>query len=94
MSKIRIGVDVGQNGAYSIFINDELKKYGKIPQVADELNMAKLFDEFNLFVVSELDSYNIHVALEDLHSIFGTSAKSNFQFGVNNGLIVGCIKLI
>jgi len=27
--------------------------------------------------------------IEDVHSIFGTSAKSNFNFGFNTGLITG-----
>lgn len=30
--------------------------------------------------------------IEDVHSIFGTSAKSNFNFGFNTGLITGIIQ--
>lgn len=32
-----------------------------------------------------------HVVLEDVHSIFGSSAKSNFQFGWINGALEGIL---
>lgn len=32
------------------------------------------------------------VAIEDLHSIYGSSAKSNFSFGVNNGIVMGALE--
>lgn len=87
MSKIRIGIDIGANGAYAIFIDNELKQYGKIPG-KDELDMKALINiltDFN-------DATSYHAAFEDLHSIFGSSAKSNFQFGVNNGLVIGMLQ--
>ena len=37
--------------------------------------------------------FNVVVAMiEDVHAIFGTSAKSNFNFGYNTGLVTGVVQ--
>lgn len=89
MSKIRIGIDIGADGAYAIFKDDQLHSYGKIPG-KDELDMAGLLNLITDFCAPN----SFHVAFEDLHSVFGSSAKSNFQFGVNNGLVIGMLQAI
>ncbi len=39
------------------------------------------------------DHYDLRIAMiEDVHSIFGMSAKSNFSFGYNTGIITGIIQ--
>jgi hypothetical protein len=40
----------------------------------------------------EFENNSVHVLFEDLHSIFGTSAASNFSFGLNNGLVTGMVQ--
>lgn len=90
MSKIRAGVDIGADGAYAIFVDDKLKHYGKMPTVSDELDMFTLME----YILDEMEpgDNSIHVVIEDLNSIFGSSAKSNFIFGVNNGLVIGMLQ--
>jgi hypothetical protein len=92
MSKIRVGIDIGSDGAIAIFKDDALIEYGKLPLVADELDMKGMVD----MILRHIDdaTKSVHVLMEDLASIFGTSASSNFQFGFNNGLIVGALQAI
>ncbi len=92
MSKIRIGIDIGSNGAYAIFVDDQLQSYGKIPG-DDELDMNGLL-QCIWDASPKGDDHSYHFVIEDLHSIFGSSAKSNFQFGVNNGLVIGLLQTI
>lgn len=94
--KIRIGIDIGSNGAYAVFVDDQLKGYGLIPDTSGELDMRAMLELiYGLWPKLEKDDvYDVHVVIEDLHSIFGTSAKSNFQFGVNNGLVIGLLQTV
>lgn len=69
-----IGIDVGKNGGIASIIDNELllrpiPEY--ILQIQDVLH--------SISVISPLD--DVSIAIEDVHSIYGTSAKSNFQFG-------------
>jgi len=89
--KIRIGIDIGSKGAWSMFVKDELIHYSRIPSNETELDMGALLEEIENTIPRGGD-HSIHVAMEDLHSVFGSSAKSNFQFGVNNGLVIGMIQ--
>ena len=92
MIKVYIGIDIGSDGAYAIIVNDQLKVYGKIPSNG-ELDMSMLRDIF-FENIPEEHNVKIIAGIEDLHSIYGSSAKSNFQFGVNNGLVVGFLQTI
>lgn len=95
--KISIGIDIGSDGAYAIFVNNKLQ-YGKIPYISEEPDMNGLFDIIYKCIPSpewqggEVD-FTIHCVIEDLHSVFGSSAKSNFEFGKNNGLIIGMLQV-
>lgn len=91
MAKIRVGVDVGSEGAIAIFKDDQLIEYAKLPKVADELDMGGMV---NILLKHVTESDSIHVAMEDLASIFGSSANSNFQFGVNNGMVIGALQAV
>mgnify|MGYP001577237662 CR=1 FL=1 len=93
--KISIGIDIGSNGAYAIFVDGKLQ-YGKIPRVSEELNMRSLFDIIFDSIPnrnSDEDLIDIHCVIEDLHSVFGSSAKSNFGFGFNNGAVVAMLQV-
>lgn len=55
-------------------------------------------DESSLFYmllkddwISYIRKQKGQVMIEDLHSIYGSSAKSNFQFGINNGIVIGVL---
>lgn len=89
MSKIRVGVDIGSDGAIAIFSDGQLVKYCKMPRVADELDMGQFID-----IISEYSLDDIHVVIEDLHSVHGAGAGSNFSFGLNNGLVIGALQAL
>lgn len=93
--KIAIGIDIGSNGAWAAFVNDKLS-YGLLPYSSDEPDMRAFFDHL-LELIPKLeddDDLKIHAVIEDLHSIFGTSARSNFSFGINNGLIIATLQIL
>lgn len=92
MAKIRVGLDIGSKGAYAIFINDQLNSYGRMPYSGDDLDMGKLVEI--LTNASSDQENNFHFLMEDLHSVFGSSASSNFSFGVNNGLVIGMLQVM
>lgn len=90
MSKLSIGIDIGASGAVALITPDNLG-YWTIPKVGDQLNMGELSDQITAWINK---STEVHCVIEDLHSVFGSSAKSNFAFGVNNGLIIGMLQTL
>ena len=86
-SKIYIGIDIGKDGGIAVLNNkQELIELIPIPKNKDTV------DELYLFV--QLYKYrdeNVIVGLEDVHSIFGASAKSNHSFGDIKGLKRGFV---
>ena len=89
MTKIRIGVDIGSSGAIAIFSDGQLVRYGALPKVGDELDMRGMAE-----IILSYPIEDVHVLIEDLHSVFGSGAASNFTFGVNNGLVVGALQAL
>lgn len=75
--------DVGKNGAIVIIDQaSDIVFKSIIPTIGNEYDERKIFEIFC--------NYNLelkHFVLEDVHSIFGSSAKSNFQFGRGKGLL-------
>lgn len=81
--KAWVGIDPGGDGGIAcIDFNGHVKKWG-MPNNGNGIEVLDL--------VSILDGlkeeYNVTLILEDVHSIFGTSAKSNFSFGFTCGAI-------
>ena len=79
--KCYIGIDIGKNGGIAI-MNKGTLTYKKIPVLKKEVNTSEIIEIFN-----GLKNTDCHVCMEDLHSIYNSSAKSNYQFGWINGLI-------
>ncbi len=95
MVKISIGIDIGSDGAYTIMHDSKIYKYGKIPYVGEEeADMKALFDEILTSIPNEGNGIDMHIVIEDLHSVFGSSASSNFEFGKNNGLVIGMLQIM
>ena len=80
MSKLIIGIDIGAKGGIAALYNNELT-YAPLGDTKSWIDWIKSFKTKPELVV-----------IEDLHSIFGASAKSNFQFGVNNGIVIGALE--
>lgn len=89
MSKNYIGLDPGKSGGF-VRISDEGVEACPTPTIGDEISLSGVKD----WLVSCLASTgreNILVGIEDVHSIFGSSAGSNFQFGRALGMLEGCV---
>lgn len=90
--KVYIAIDPGVHGFVSI-----INKDGKFVKAFPLLKNTKIVDVVeisqNLFDLSIYEG-RCHVILEDVHSIFGSSAKSNFNFGWILGVIEGTLSTI
>lgn len=85
--KIYIGIDVGKQGGI-VAIYDNGKVYAiKTPLVANEIDTVAIK---NLLKDLTLEN-QVTVGIENVANIFGSSSKSNFQFGRALGLVEGLI---
>lgn len=73
------GMDVGGEGAI-VSLNDK-------GEVVDKYVVPKIGNVIDLHLLSKYIAMckGAKVAIEDVHSIFGTSSKSNFKFGFASG---------
>lgn len=78
-----IGVDPGKNGGLVLIEPDIAFHYTVMP------DFDTCWDDLGLKISSLAKDFECVVYLEDVHSIRGSSAKSNFQFGRAVGFIEG-----
>ena len=78
-----MGIDVGGKG----FITTQ--KDGDFRHYSIEDNDFHQLSE----IMAEIRANNANIAcvIEDVHSIYGSSAKSTFQFGMNKGYLLGLL---
>jgi hypothetical protein len=83
-----VSIDPGANGGIAVFDEDglELVDLYTIPKVKDKIDYSALAN-----LLREVIDSRTTVVLEEVHSIFGSSAKSNFSFGHINGVLLGII---
>jgi hypothetical protein len=85
--KAWIGVDPGKNGGIITITEHGKMKKAVIPLIGDDLDSRKLFE-----IISDLKTeFDVTLIMESVHSIFGTSASSNFTFGYICGALEGII---
>lgn len=90
MKKAFAAFDPGKNGGL-VVLND----FGKIvfsatiPKIANKEVDLKVLNQ--LIFSAKSFSNEIHFIIEDVHSIFGMSAKSNFEFGRVCGMMEALI---
>jgi hypothetical protein len=84
--KIYVGIDPGKEGAVAA-TDGETIQYYPFPKIGREVDIQGLTEILSAFKEFE----QIHVVLENVHSIAGSSAKSNFSFGHTNGIIEGVL---
>ena len=82
-SKAYIGIDVGSKGFISV------QKNNKWDFLSLEDNDMYSIGEF-LHKIS-INNSSVVCVIEDVHALFGSSAKSTFQFGFNKGFLVGLL---
>jgi len=90
-----LAIDPGKSGGLTVMHNGELVFKGIMPISGDNLDIKALYD----LITSLTSDYLLTVVIEDVHSIFGSSAGSNFTFGFVCGaieaVVVSCkLKLI
>lgn len=81
--KLYIGIDVGSKGFIS------MQKNGVWDFFSIEDN--DLYQLSEIMHQARQNNRNIACVIEDVHSVFGSSAKSTFAFGFNKGYLVGLL---
>jgi hypothetical protein len=81
--KLYIGIDVGGKGFIS------MQKNGAWSHFSIEDN--DLYQLSEIMRKARENNANIACVIEDVHAIFGSSAKSTFAFGFNKGYLVGLL---
>jgi len=80
-----LGCDVGKNGALSLISESgDIVWNFQMPKIATEIDIHKLSQ-----YLFHHRKFIKHCVIEDVHSIFGTGAKANFQFGKSLGILEG-----
>lgn len=81
--KLFIGIDVGSKGFISAQYN------GSWEHISIEDNdLYQLSEKLREWATQHV---RIACVIEDVHAIFGSSAKSTFQFGFNKGFLIGLL---
>lgn len=82
--KCWVGIDPGAKGCIAVLFED-----GSVQFMDTDEHLSTILD-----FLREIDmEHNLSMCMiEDVHSIFGASAKSNFQFGFNVGTLHGIFK--
>lgn len=75
-----IGIDPGAKGAICL-LNPATREIAFKDTTDNPLELLKWFGHINKLM------YLPVIMIEDVHAIFGTSAKSNFNFGYNVGVV-------
>lgn len=81
--KAWIGIDPGINGGIFVINEASQTKAWKMPTHGDDIDAKAICDIFK--GVSR--AHEVSVIIEQVHSIFGSSAKSNFTFGFVCGVV-------
>lgn len=96
--KIRIGCDVGAKGGIVALSENGSLQLAPTPRTKNEIDIPKLKNilwDYSGGINSNGEFKNdVLICIEDVHSIFGTSAKSNFAFGRNLGLLEGIVSAL
>lgn len=78
-----LGIDPGANGGLCLMDESfNIQTLKRMPMIKSEFNLNELRYFFTHNNIA-------HCFIEKVHSIFGASAKSNFRFGFNCGVMEG-----
>ncbi|MFN5417677.1 MAG: hypothetical protein ACK5B9_11520 [Flavobacteriia bacterium] len=81
-----IGIDVGKSGGIAIINEDGSLTLHTIPLIGKEVDLLTMFK-----ILQENTKEKHIVAIEDVTSLQGVSAKANFSFGENKGHYEGLL---
>lgn len=94
MSKFVLGVDLGAKGGLVLMNEDrEILEKTSMPEhpVDGSIDHYEVEAFFSKCMGHVKDKKILVVATEKLHSIYGSSARSNYKFGENNGYVDGLL---
>lgn len=81
--RVYLGIDVGSKGFLTLNTGTELRFYSIADNDAYQLS--------NILHDIKAEFQNVVCAMEEIHAIFGSSAKATFAFGEINGLLKGLL---
>lgn len=81
--RVYLGIDVGSKGFVTLNTGTELRFYSIADNDAYQLS--------NILHDIKAEFPNVVCAMEEIHAIFGSSAKATFAFGEINGLLKGLL---
>lgn len=78
-----IGIDVGAKG----FISTQRDGVWEFYSIADN----DLYQLSNIMLQIRTENESVVCVIEDVHAVFGSSAKATFAFGFNKGYLIGLL---
>lgn len=84
-NKLYVGIDVGSKG----FISSQIDGQWNFLSIED--SNQKQISEHIQDIKSTNPLSQVVCVIEDVHSVFGSSAKSTFNFGFNKGFLIGLL---
>lgn len=86
MGILRGAFDVGKEGAIVVFEDNHIIVKCVIPKIGDQIDIRRIKD-----ILKDMKKESAHFVVEDVHSIFGSSAKATFNFGWSLGILEGLL---
>lgn len=83
MQRVYMGIDPGSKGFITVNTGNELN----FVSIADN----DLYQLSRIFANIKKEHPNVVCVMEEIHAIFGSSAKATFSFGEINGLLKGLL---
>lgn len=84
--KLSAAIDVGKDGAIVILENKDIILKLVTPTIGNQIDLSEIRN-----ILSAYRGNDIHVVVEDVHAIFGASAKATFNFGWSLGILEGVL---
>lgn len=81
--KAYIGIDVGAKGFIAVQRGGQWEHYS----IADN----DLYELSDIIRKIREDNESVSCVVEDVHAVYGSSAKATFQFGFNKGYLIGLL---
>lgn len=92
MNKAILGIDPGKDGGFCLLLPNGDIHYMKSPMIGGAMDEVGVVDAVSdLVTIAHEQHLPITAFIEDVHSLHGSSAKSNFEFGGNVKFIRGVI---
>lgn len=92
---MKLGIDIGGKGGYCLINDGAVIEYGKMLMKNDvtaskqeEPQMVDFVELYKLITGMVIKYGSFEIITEDVHSVHGSSAESNFKFGRNLQAII------